>query len=165
MSISHPYTHNCCLLHTPVHLLFSANRWELQESIRAHLLAGTHVVCDRYAFSGVAFTGAKGLDQEWCWAPDKGLPAPDLCVYLRVDAEEAKTRGEYGEERYENVAMQTTVKGLFDQMNEQFDFFSPVDANQSIEAVSAAIDALVAKVVKDVVGKPVATLEPVVSNQ
>ena len=45
-----------------VHLLFSANRWEASRGIVADLAAGTHLVCDRYAFSGVAYSAAKGLD-------------------------------------------------------------------------------------------------------
>lgn len=36
-----------------VHQLFSANRWESMTSIIEALNAGTSVVCDRYAFSGV----------------------------------------------------------------------------------------------------------------
>eukprot|EP00692_Jakoba_bahamiensis_P001996 EC685767.1.p3 GENE.EC685767.1~~EC685767.1.p3 ORF type:complete len:141 (+),score=67.01 EC685767.1:79-501(+) len=49
-----------------VHLLFSANRWEKRARLLELLDAGTHVVCDRYAFSGVAFSSAKGLPLSWC---------------------------------------------------------------------------------------------------
>ena len=41
------------------HLLFSANRWELMPQMKRDLEAGTTLVVDRYAFSGVAFTSAK----------------------------------------------------------------------------------------------------------
>ena len=40
-------------------------------ALEAALAAGTTVVCDRYAYSGVAFTAAKGipgLDLDWCKA-------------------------------------------------------------------------------------------------
>jgi thymidylate kinase len=68
-----------------VHLLFSANRWEAVKSLKARLNSGETLVCDRYAFSGVAFTAAKGtLDLEWCKNPDRGLPAPDAVIYLDV---------------------------------------------------------------------------------
>ena len=43
-----------------VHLLFSANRWEKAGEIRNELSSGHHVVVDRYAYSGVAYTAAKG---------------------------------------------------------------------------------------------------------
>lgn len=44
---------------TAVHLLFSANRWEQQQSMLDDLNNGITLVVDRYAFSGVAFTAAK----------------------------------------------------------------------------------------------------------
>ncbi len=54
---------------------------------------GTTVVVDRYAYSGVAFTAAKGLALEWCKGPDKGLPAPDMVIYLKLAVGEAMKRG------------------------------------------------------------------------
>ena len=48
-----------------IHLLFSANRWERKNDLIKALEAGQHVIVDRYAFSGVAFTAAKGLNFEW----------------------------------------------------------------------------------------------------
>ncbi|XP_066182211.1 thymidylate kinase isoform X4 [Sylvia atricapilla] len=44
-----------------IHLLFSANRWEHVPMMKEKLHQGITVVVDRYAFSGVAFTSAKGL--------------------------------------------------------------------------------------------------------
>lgn len=70
-----------------MHLLFSANRWEAVKSLKARLNEGETLVCDRYAFSGVAFSAAKGtLDLEWCKNPDRGLPAPDAVIYLDVNS-------------------------------------------------------------------------------
>jgi len=82
-----------------VHLLFSANRWEAAAAMTDKLAKGTTVVVDRYAFSGACFTAAKGVDLEWCKAPDKGLPAPDLVLFLDLPVDKAKTRGEFGAER------------------------------------------------------------------
>lgn len=45
-----------------VHLLFSANRWEQMKTIKETLEAGTNIVCDRYWYSGVAYSTAKGMD-------------------------------------------------------------------------------------------------------
>ena len=42
-----------------IHLLFSANRWESASTIVEHLRNGTTVVCDRYVYSGVAFSASK----------------------------------------------------------------------------------------------------------
>lgn len=77
-----------------IHLLFSANRWESAANLEATLAAGTHVICDRYAYSGVAFSSAKkGLSAAWCRAPDRGLPAPDAVLYLDLEPAAAADRG------------------------------------------------------------------------
>ena len=60
-----------------IHLLFSTNRWEKADDLKAALDAGQNVIIDRYAFSGVAFSAAKdGLTLDWCRQPDRGLPKP-----------------------------------------------------------------------------------------
>ncbi|KAG5220633.1 Thymidylate kinase [Salix suchowensis] len=74
-----------------IHLLFSANRWELASSIERQLREGTSIVCDRYAFSGIAFSASKGC----------------------LTREKAKERGGYGEERYEKEEMQKKVRQVF----------------------------------------------------
>lgn len=43
----------------------------------------------RYAYSGVAFSSAKGMNLEWCRSCDVGLPAPDCIIYLDMPVEEA----------------------------------------------------------------------------
>ena len=48
-------------------------------------------MCDRYAYSGVAFSSAKGLDVHWCKSCDIGLPAPDCIIYLDIPVEDAAT--------------------------------------------------------------------------
>jgi len=102
-----------------IHLLFSANRWELAPAIEKLLNAGTAVICDRYAFSGIAFSASKVtadsiplLSFEWCKSPDIGLPAPDLILFLDITPEKAKERGGYGEERYEKEDMQNRVRKI-----------------------------------------------------
>jgi hypothetical protein len=53
---------------------------------------------------GAAFSSSKereGLDLEWCMAPERGLPAPDVVIYLSITPEAAAKRGSFGEERYE----------------------------------------------------------------
>lgn len=88
-----------------VHLLFSANRWEASSKLTRELANGTTVVCDRYAYSGVAFSSAKtaqdrhsnslseDLSIDWCKAPDVGLPAPDAVIFLDLSPEVSETRG------------------------------------------------------------------------
>eukprot|EP00048_Salpingoeca_helianthica_P021564 m.13076 g.13076 ORF g.13076 m.13076 type:complete len:211 (+) comp6121_c0_seq1:27-659(+) len=98
------------------HLLFSANRWEKKEEMLQKLRAGVTLVLDRYAFSGVAFTAAKGLSIDWCRTPDAGLPAPDLLLHFVLPVAEAQQRGGYGEERYEKAEFQARVQDKFKEL-------------------------------------------------
>jgi len=82
-----------------IHLLFSANRWEANKMIQTRLEEGCTLICDRYAYSGAAFTSAKGYDLEWCKNPDRGLPKPDAVIFLDMPIEEAAKRGDFGGER------------------------------------------------------------------
>ncbi|KAG1817211.1 thymidylate kinase-domain-containing protein [Suillus subaureus] len=99
-----------------IHLLFSANRWELASTIVAHLAQGTTVLADRYAFSGIAFSARKGLSYEWCRAPEVGLPAPDLTLFLNISPDVAAARGGYGLERYEKEEVQKGVRRVFNKI-------------------------------------------------
>lgn len=87
-----------------IHLLFSANRWEAAPKLADTLARGTNIVCDRYAYSGVAFTSAKRVEDRssmsggeltlnWCISPDIGLPAPDAVIFLDLNQDEAEKRG------------------------------------------------------------------------
>ncbi|KAG2226027.1 hypothetical protein INT45_002493, partial [Circinella minor] len=96
-----------------IHLLFSANRWEAMDSIVTKLKAGITLIVDRYAFSGVAFSAAKGLDLEWCKHPDVGLLIPDKVLFLDLPIEKAEQRGGFGVERYETRELQIKVRDLF----------------------------------------------------
>ena len=44
-----------------------------------------------------------------CLAPDVGLPAPDVVIYLDLPIDEAEKRGGFGSERYEKREMQVKV--------------------------------------------------------
>lgn len=92
-----------------VHLLFSANRWELVEKMKTYLELGVNVILDRYAYSGVAYSSAKGLDLKWCMAPDSGLPEPDIIFEIYLPQETRGLRHGFGEERYETLSFQDRV--------------------------------------------------------
>ena len=136
-----------------IHLLFSANRWEVAPKLAQTLANGQHIICDRYAYSGVAFTSAKenpDLNLPWSMAPDKGLPAPDAVIFLDLDQDEAEKRGGYGGERYEKRDMQQRVRKRFAEL-QQFDKIEGngrvpwyiVDASQSVDDVHNEIQTIV----------------------
>lgn len=100
------------------HLLFSANRWEVAHEMEATLIRGQNIVLDRYIYSGIAYSLAKSSlnDYEWLYSPDKGLPKPDLTLFLTIDLEELSRRKGWGDERYEKLAFQAKVKQCFMQI-------------------------------------------------
>ncbi|KAK0488512.1 thymidylate kinase-domain-containing protein [Armillaria novae-zelandiae] len=123
-----------------IHLLFSANRWELASTIEDILESGTTVLCDRYAFSGIAFSASKGLPYEWCRSPDIGLPAPDLVLFLDITPEKARERGGYGNERYEKEEMQRKVREQYKRIeSENVVQWATIDAGREREQVAADI--------------------------
>lgn len=103
-----------------VHLLFSANRWEVKDQIIKLLNEGKTVILDRYVYSGVAYSAAKettGMDWQWCFAPDRGLIRPDLTLFLTHNDSKGQARREgFGEERYEVGSFQDKVKGQFETL-------------------------------------------------
>ncbi|KAJ6185431.1 hypothetical protein N7519_006732 [Penicillium mononematosum] len=125
-----------------IHLLFSANRWEISKSIEEDIANGITVIVDRYSYSGVVYSAAKAnptLSLEWAWRPEIGLPRPDICLFLSISPEEAAKRGGFGAERYENGEMQTRVRELFQTIFEKQQDVSIIDAGKSIEEVSREI--------------------------
>lgn len=120
-----------------IHLLFSANRWEKCSLMESKLKAGTTLVIDRYSYSGVAFSVAKGLDLDWCKGPEAGLPAPDLVFYLDISAEVAAARGGYGGERYEKLEIQKKVEKVFKSLKDTT--WQSVDATQSIDSIQSVL--------------------------
>ncbi|KNG90219.1 thymidylate kinase [Aspergillus nomiae NRRL 13137] len=103
-----------------IHLLFSANRWEIAKDIKADIAKGITVIVDRYSYSGAVYSAAKGI--------------PTLSL-------EAAKRGGFGVERYENETMQSRVRELFQTL---FDLqphgdIHVVDAGRSFQEVSEEI--------------------------
>ena len=127
--------------------------------MKSMLESGTTLVVDRYAYSGIAFTGAKqvkrkrnlvtvatvtSLDNsqklinsdcenlfcsaslpfsqkfslDWCRQSDRGLPKPDLVIYLDLPPHVAKTRADYGDERYEKEEFQRKVAECYEKLRE-----------------------------------------------
>eukprot|EP01134_Creolimax_fragrantissima_P007986 CFRG7986T1 len=139
-----------------IHLLFSANRWEAMQSMQTDLTNGITLIVDRYAFSGVAFTAAKGLDMEWCKSPDAGLLSPDLTVYMDLPIEEAMRRGGFGEERYEKKDFQDKVSRVFKQLRTPD--WKVLDASPAIGDVHETLTKMAVTAIMESRGTPLTTL-------
>ncbi|GER52326.1 thymidylate kinase [Striga asiatica] len=140
-----------------IHLLFSANRWEKRLLMESKLRSGTTLIVDRYSFSGVAFSSAKGLDMKWCKAPEAGLLAPDVVIYLDISPEKAAERGGYGGERYEKLDFQKIVAQSYTTLQDST--WKIVDATLPIEDVEEQLRQIVVECVMTCQkGKPFAHL-------
>lgn len=131
------------------HLLFSANRWELADKIKELLHNKEVVIMDRYVYSGVAYSAAKQvacMDAEWCLSCDKGLPKPDLTIFLKL--KENGDREGFGDERYEVSEFQARVK-------KQFELFEKNESNWC----SLEVDGLDIDQVKELVWNQVSKLQ------
>ncbi|WVF70842.1 thymidylate kinase [Kwoniella sp. CBS 6097] len=138
-----------------IHLLFSANRWECAAAIRRDLADGITVIADRYAFSGIAFSAAKGLPFDFCLQPDTSLPLPDVTLYLTLSPTIASKRSAFGEERYETDQMQRSTREQFALVGQEVvkrhgeDRWKETDAGGSIEEVGDRIWGVVEPLVID----------------
>ncbi|XP_061492630.1 thymidylate kinase [Rhineura floridana] len=143
-----------------VHLLFSANRWEQAPLIKEKLNQGITLVVDRYAFSGVAFTGAKeNFSLEWCKQPDVGLPKPDLILFLQLSTSEAAKRGDFGNERYENSSFQEKVLQHFNHLMKDTTLsWKVIDASKNIEDLHNEIKSFAEEAMQEAQHKPIGEL-------
>ncbi|KAK3095220.1 hypothetical protein FSP39_011769 [Pinctada imbricata] len=140
-----------------VHLLFSANRWELKPKMLRSLEDGTNLIVDRYAYSGVAFTAAKeGFDIDWCKQPDIGLPQPDAVFYLHLNPEVAAKRATFGGERYEQTDFQSRVSKNFDNLQDSH--WTIVDADKTVEELHEDLLERVKDVINNIGNKPIGKL-------
>lgn len=116
-----------------LHLLFSANRWELQTQIVNDLVQGQTVILDRYYHSGFVYSQANGLPRPWIYMADIGLPAPDHVFFMDIDPKIASTRRDYGKHKYENIQYQYEV---------QKNYYSYVQNNWSVLDATLPVEQL-----------------------
>lgn len=132
-----------------VHLLFSANRWELEPEIRKQIESGITLIVDRYSYSGVVFTSAKQcVDFKWCCGPENGLPKPDIVMFLKLSTGEMAKRSGFGDERYENIEFQKKVDINYDKFKN--DNFIQVDAAQDMSILTNTLLEQVLKTINTV---------------
>lgn len=129
-----------------IHLLYTHNRWEAKKAMEKQLLDGITLVVDRYSYSGVAFTAAKGLNLDWCKAPESGLLKPDLVLYLNLNTGALSRRMGWGDERYDVPEFQKRVNQMFMMLKDDT-YWKVINADKqendlSDELTKVAIDAI-----------------------
>ncbi|MBN2340785.1 MAG: dTMP kinase [Deltaproteobacteria bacterium] len=129
-------------------LLFAADRQDQQENeILPAIKSGRHVVCDRYVHSSVLYQSVTCGDlsvQSWIKELNRHIVPPDVIIYLRIDAETAKSRraargGE--EEIFDKTEFQKKLIAEYDRLSSIFpnDNIRTIDATQSIEQIEAEV--------------------------
>lgn len=122
-----------------IHLIYSANRWEVQEDIQKYLKAGYVVICDRYLYSGTAYTcGAFNVDFTWCLQSDAGLIMPDLTFYIDTPEELRCKRLDPLNQRHEAVEIQRNVERIYSQF--EGSNWIKIDGSESTEQMSQRIN-------------------------
>ncbi|OEH74944.1 thymidylate kinase [Cyclospora cayetanensis] len=126
-----------------LHLLFAANRWELQPQMNQWLNDGFVLIVDRYSFSGLAYSttaanylaaaaaaskavakensehfeeevqAAVPIGEAFAKATEEGLPTPDRVFFLDIKPEDTLGREGYGEEVYESLELQRMVYSAY----------------------------------------------------
>lgn len=139
------------------HLLFSANRWERKDEILRILKTGTTLIVDRYAASGAAYTSATtGKCLSWCKECDRGLPAPDQVILLRMSAEAQLLRAGWGNERFEKLDIQQKVIANYEKLMDRS--WTSIDANQDKDTVHNQLLENALSVIEEVKHAPISGL-------
>lgn len=104
-----------------MHHVFVANFHEDMEALRSKLEEGVTVFCDRYVYSGIAYTSAVTDEDISKWnASITGLIVPDVVLYLNVPEETAISRlrrRSNDTERYERRDLQNRVRANFETLH------------------------------------------------
>ena len=109
---------------TTITEVFSKNRWIQKDEILARLNEGHDLLVDRYVYSGRAYALAQGLDEDWVFSLDEGLPKPDLVIYLTRDKPHFDAENK---EIYDKVEFQNQVKNIFEDKMYDKTFWVTVD--------------------------------------
>lgn len=99
------------------HLLYSLNRHEKKSFMEEKLYNNYNIICDRYIFSGIAYSLANGLDYSFCLNTEQYLIKPDLIFYFDISISEAnKRRKSLKTDIYETSNFQTKVKEAYSKI-------------------------------------------------
>lgn len=99
------------------HLLYSINRHEKKSFMEEKLYNNYNIICDRYIFSGIAYSLANGLDYNFCLNTEQYLIKPDLTFYFDISISETNKRRKFLKtDIYETLNFQTKVKEAYSKI-------------------------------------------------
>lgn len=109
--------------------ILAANLYELKAQIEAAVAAGEWVIFDRYTYSSIAYSVARGLGLEQCLQITAHMPRPDVVFYLDADPRVLAKRHDFGKERFDKVDFQMAVKQCFESLDKPAGW-TAIDADQ-----------------------------------
>ena len=99
------------------HLLYSLNRHEKKNFMEDKLYNNYNIICDRYIFSGIAYSLANGLDYDFSSNTEQYLIKPDLTFYFDISITETnKRRKSLKTDIYETSNFQSKVKEAYSKI-------------------------------------------------
>ncbi len=132
---------NIYLSDEDIHILFLKIDGKIIDTIKTNILNGITIIIDRYSYSGIAFSVAKGLDFEWCKQTENGLLKPDIIIYLTGQTKNMASRHGYGSEIYERIEIQDKVKECYEKMIE-IPLWNKINADQDILIIKKQIETI-----------------------
>ena len=90
------------------HILFSLHRWEMVDLVQESLIAGTAVICERYAWSGVVYSYVSNprTPLEAYMSCDHGILQPDVVILLTTSPQESIGRRNAISPQFEDESIQ-----------------------------------------------------------
>jgi dTMP kinase len=117
-----------------VHMLYSLNRWENEDTIIRKLETSDFLLANRYSASNFAYGLSHGLNLDWLRALDQGLPEPDVVIVLDAPIRSSFERKIQKRDVHENNrALLLRVRRNYLKLAKRFDW-------HVVEAVGPAID-------------------------
>lgn len=118
--------------------MFADQRHEKMQQMKQALLNGVNVICDRYSYSGIAYSAANDADFYESAQLENQLLNPDIVFMLELDIQHLPSRPAFGEETYENTCTQVQVAHYYSKIkafvvNTSRVRFVSIDASQSIQ--------------------------------
>ena len=98
------------------HLLYSANRYELKETIEKWLYEKKIIVINRYCESNLAYGAANGLPLSWLEQVESRMPQANYIVYLMIAPEISRTRRTNRDRYEEDSAFLKRVSDIYDAL-------------------------------------------------
>uniref|UniRef100_A0A0N5B403 dTMP kinase n=1 Tax=Strongyloides papillosus TaxID=174720 RepID=A0A0N5B403_STREA len=142
-----------------LHLLFSANRWAIINDIKKLLGDGINVICDRYVYSGISYSLAKGLDRRWVIGPDVGLPKPDVVLFFDITPDSTRVREGFGDEIFEKKTFQDIVyKEMKNLMLKNPSICKIIKADRPMDEITKDVKEVVCEKLDSLNGKPLSYL-------